>query len=255
MNDRMVLLIMSIVSVLTLAMSVLLLIVSIPTDVEPVDDDATKTTNLYFNHEWFDFDISVGDVDAHSGDDFLRMVYSSITTPRFAVSDPVIDSLMDVLDERMKGMSDVEKADALLDFVYMNTWFKTDEDLFGYREYVQYPSETLFLGMGDCEDLSLLLYTLYIKSGLDAVLIHCNDHESVGVAVDKPGASVSFRGTEYIVAEPTSSYGVGQFPLDDVWFVDKADDPMAAHVLRLLIVSIQLIIGFYLFSVWRGCRT
>ena len=251
MKDRVFLSIMSFVAVMTLALSVLLLIASVPTDVKKSDDDSIETVSLYFDKDWFDFDISVGDVKAHSGDDFIRMIYSSITTPRFGVSDPVIDSLVDVLQERMIGMTDVEKANALLDFVFMNTWFKTDEELFGCPEYVQYPSETLLFGKGDCEDLSLLLYTLYKKTGLDAVLIHCNNHESVGVAVDTKGESVSFRGKDYIVADPTSSLKVGGYALKDVWFVDEADDPMAIHILRLLIVIVQLIIGFCIFNEWR----
>lgn len=233
----------------TVIMSATLLYVGVPAEAHSTDDGASEAVSLYFDGDWFDVDVPGA---SHGDGEYARQIYSGVSTPRFTVSDSVMDSVMDVLDERMVGMSDLDKAEALLDFVYINVYYKSDDRQFGHSEYVQYPSETLLGGRGDCEDMAMLLYVLYEKAGLDAVLIHCNGHVAVGVDVDSVGESVSFRGKDYIVSDPTSSYGLGKAGLEDVWFVSKADNPMAANVIVMAIVIVQLLVGYMIFKQWRG---
>lgn len=254
MSERLVFAVLAATLTATVFMSGIGLYVGIPADAPSTDEGTVETVHLYFDHDRFDHDIDVGVVEAHRDNDLVRQVYSAISSPRFAVSDSVIDSLMDVLDERMEGMSEVDKAKALLDFVYMNTWYRTDEAQFGCNEYVQYPSETLLYGKGDCEDLSLLLYVLYERAGLDAVLVNCQGHVAVAVDVDVHGESVSFRGRDYIIADPTDSLGIGKTALNEIWFVNKADNPMAANIIIVALVSVQLVIGYLFLSQWRGGR-
>lgn len=233
----------------TVVMSALLLYVGIPAEAHPTGDNATETVNLYFDGDRMDVDIPNV---AYDDNGYVRQIYSAVSSPRFAVSDSAIDSLMEVLDERMVGMSDLDKARALLDFVYINVYYKSDEYQFGYSEYTQHPSETLLNGKGDCEDMATLLYVLYQKAGLDAVMVYCNDHVAVAVDVDAVGESVSFMGRDYIVSDPTSSRGLGNNILEEVWFVSKAENPLAANVILLVIVAVQLLVGALIFTQWRG---
>jgi hypothetical protein len=54
-----------------------------------------------------------------------------------------------------------------------------------YRELIQSPEETLRIHAGDCEDLSILLASLLINSGIPSKLVFTNDHAYVlACAVD-----------------------------------------------------------------------
>ena len=166
MNDRIYWAITSVCVGVTITVSIMFVAVSIPAEVHATDGPM-ETRTLCFERETFDFDFPVGIVQTHWGDDLWRQMPVTVSSPRFAVTDAVIDSLFDVLDERMSGMSDLEKANALHDFVYRNVDYRHDSVQFGCSEYVQYPSETLYNGKGDCEDSALLLHVLYDKAGLD----------------------------------------------------------------------------------------
>lgn len=251
MNDRICWAIAFACVGVTIAASIVFVAVSIPAEAH-VTDGPMETRTLCFERETFDFDIPVGIVQTHWGDDLWRQMPVTMSSPRFAVTDAVIDSLFDVLDKRMAGMSDLEKANALLDFVFLNVDYRNDSVQFGCSEYVQYPSETLYNGKGDCEDLALLLHVLYDKAGLDNVLILCDGHVSVGVDVDAHGETVSFFGHEYAIADPTSSLAVGKTFLDDVWMCIRAENSIPTDLLLLSLVAIQLVIGYMIFNEWRS---
>ena len=251
MNDRIYWAITSVCVGVTITVSIMFVAVSIPAEVHATDGPM-ETRTLCFERETFDFDFPVGIVQTHWGDDLWRQMPVTVSSPRFAVTDAVIDSLFDVLDERMSGMSDLEKANALHDFVYRNVDYRHDSVQFGCSEYVQYPSETLYNGKGDCEDSALLLHVLYDKAGLDNVLILCDGHVAVGVGVDAHGETVSFFGHEYAIADPTCSLAVGMPILDDVWMCIRADNSIPTDLFLLSLVAIQLMIGYLNFKEWRS---
>ena len=108
-------------------------------------------------------------------------------------------------------------ANLILKTVHSWVHYNSDMELHGVEEYTQYPSETIITGRGDCEDMALLLYTLYVLNGLDAVLITTDNHISVGVNIDGDGQSVirMITGQRYLISEATSSIGIiGQSGLD-----------------------------------------
>lgn len=253
MTERLFWPVMSVALAFLVTLSGLITFVNVPMDAEPTNGESMETVSLYFDRDRFDFDIDVDVVDAHNDADLIRMVNGSVSSERFVVSDAVIDSLVDALNERMDGMTDKEKASALLDFVYMNTWYGTDNATFGQSEYVQYPSETLYRGHGDCEDLAFLLYVLYEGAGLNAVLVHCVGHVATAVDVGGYGEIVTFKGKEYTIADPTSSMDLGKRPLD-VLYVDTADNSLMQNMLRLLIVCVELLIGYFMLMCWRHVR-
>ncbi|MBR2254488.1 MAG: hypothetical protein IJ856_01500 [Candidatus Methanomethylophilaceae archaeon] len=60
-----------------------------------------------------------------------------------------------------------------------------DMYLYGTYEYWIYPIETLYQGMGDCEDTSFLLASLLSLAGYKSSLAMMSDHVAVGVVVDE----------------------------------------------------------------------
>ncbi len=72
---------------------------------------------------------------------------------------------------------------ASLYFVQENIKYTSDSDLYGVEEYEAFPLETLYLQRGDCEDVSVLLCSIYEALGIRSVLLQWVGHVSVGVYV------------------------------------------------------------------------
>lgn len=82
-------------------------------------------------------------------------------------------------------------ADFILSFVQCCICYPAYDDshradlvVYGQNEYFAYPLETLYYGMGDCEDTSILAAALYVASGYSAAMVLVPCHALVGVAVD-----------------------------------------------------------------------
>ena len=179
---------------------------------EPTDNDDVETLELYFEHDYFDFDIRLGDVEGYEKLIIPRQCYEYFYEYKFiTVHDANLLRLHDLLEERMNGYDDEEKANALCRFVYYNVGYTLDSDLFGIDDYCQYPLETLYRGMGDCEDQAVLLMTLLEMSEIDCVAIMTSAHHSVGVAVDAYGYFVNtpFSDTAYYTLEATGGSPAG----------------------------------------------
>lgn len=59
-----------------------------------------------------------------------------------------------------------------------------DYSLYGKAEYWAMPLQTLYLGVGDCEDTSALLCSLYLAAGYDTAMGGYSGHVFAGVALD-----------------------------------------------------------------------
>jgi hypothetical protein len=71
------------------------------------------------------------------------------------------------------------------------------------EEYPRYPLETLWDGVGDCEDSSILAAAILDATGYDTVLLQFGNHMAVGVAETK---SDEFSGDGYIYNEKKYYY-------------------------------------------------
>ena len=77
-----------------------------------------------------------------------------------------------VKDEGIWSLSSHEaKALACLRFVRKNVKYTSDKTLFGLNEFWSFPGETLALGRGDCEDMSILVASLMRNAGVPAYRI------------------------------------------------------------------------------------
>lgn len=184
---------------------------------EPTDDDTVIEKGYVYKGEHLTVKFRQGDLDGFPGGIIrnlgAEMVAESFITPE----DPAIVQLWNGLSPHLEGKTDLEKANILLYFIQANILYESDEDAFGQSDYSQYPAETLFSEHGDCEDMAFLLYTLYDKAGLDAVLIRTDGHVSVGVNVDMVRGdyvTTPFSDTRYYIAEATGYKVVGQDQID-----------------------------------------
>lgn len=119
--------------------------------------------------------------------------------------DEINDVLLGTLKEHIKGMSSVEAANYLLDFIYATCEYKTDGDQFGY-EKPMFCEETLYYPYSDCEDNSILFSYLVRKLlGLDVVLLDYPGHIATAVKFPEEvdGSYLNLEDGAYTVCDPT----------------------------------------------------
>ncbi|MCQ2069628.1 MAG: InlB B-repeat-containing protein [archaeon] len=121
-----------------------------------------------------------------------------------------------------KDMTDLQRADFVLDFVQQCVTYELDEDYCHGVEYWKYPYETLFDGRGDCEDSAILYCALMKSMGYDtALLLFVGEeyvdagHAAASVALENvPGGTYYENGgKKYYYCETTNDdFGVGESP-------------------------------------------
>ena len=236
-------------SLMTIIAMIGILIIAAPTHAI-TDNDGIQTNEYYVDGDSVDVDIRLGDVEGYL-DGFYRSSTSSLLSNVFITpDDPTVSKVYDSLKKYMVGMDDIDKANFLLSFVQYNIDYESDESIYGQKDYVQYPAETLLLKTGDCEDMALLLVTFYEKAGLDSVLIDAKGHTSVGVNVPlENGYYVTTLGSDsrYYIAESVGMYSVGVDYVEDVRFVLHPTIPYFA----LLLILASLIGSAFISYVYR----
>lgn len=114
-------------------------------------------------------------------------------------------SLYPALQRAVKGKTQKEAANLLLDFVQHGFKYMTDGEQFGY-EKPNFMDENFFYPACDCEDRAIL-YSNLVKDllGVDAVLLDYPNHIASAVCFDEdiPGDYVRLDGKKYLICDPT----------------------------------------------------
>lgn len=202
-----------------------------------VEDGSTRT--YYFNGHEMEVEIAEYKERTSLTRNFnMEIVAHQFVTP----NDPVIQAVYKVMEPELSLMDDYGMANALYEFVYFNIWYESDESVYG-RDYAQFPSETLLLEQGDCEDYALLLYTFYEAAGLDAVLLDCENHMTVGVAVDAEGETFHrfMSDVEYYHVDPTNGHPIGSSLVYELNKVYKADRVVSNEVVLIVLFPVLFV--------------
>lgn len=127
-------------------------------------------------------------------------VYSSV---RF--SEPNITLMKECLQPLLKGKSQREAANILINLVQTGFDYKTDQDQFGYERPL-FAEELFFYPYSDCEDRSVL-YALLVRElmGLDVVLVRYPGHMATAVCFTEKveGTTLQYKGKTYTISDPT----------------------------------------------------
>lgn len=114
-------------------------------------------------------------------------------------------SLYPALENAIKGKSQKDAANILIDFVQHSFRYMTDGEQFGY-EKPNFMDENFFYPACDCEDRAIL-YSNLVKDllGVDAVLLDYPNHIASAVCFDEdiPGDYVRLDGKKYLICDPT----------------------------------------------------
>lgn len=227
-----------------LAMVILSAIFIIAPHVPSFNDD-TESVEFRMGDDFVDVDIRMGDLDGYIGGIYRVGTAYMFSNMYVTPNDPTVDKVYALLNERMSGMTDYDKADYLLKFVQDNVRYVDDESAYHIWDYVQMPAETLYMGYGDCEDMAFLLYTLYLKAGLDAVVYVEPSHVSVGVNVPCNKSNyLTVDGKRYYSAESTGYFMIGSAWIDDDAWTFKPEIPLFSTFILILSVFGFVLMAF-----------
>lgn len=115
------------------------------------------------------------------------------------------DEMLEALRPAIKGKSEREAANILLDFVQSGFEYATDPEQFGYEKPF-FVEELFYYPYCDCEDRSMLYrYLVRELLGLDVILLDYPNHIATAVRFnsDVPGDFVVGGGGKYVVCDPT----------------------------------------------------
>ncbi len=122
-----------------------------------------------------------------------------------SLSPTVKNKLYPKLKEMIKGKSQEESANILINFVQTAFQYKTDGEQFGYERPL-FGDEIFYYPYSDCEDRSIL-YSILVRElmGLDVVFLHYKGHLATAVNFDEDinGDYLTFEGRKYLVCDPT----------------------------------------------------
>ncbi|WP_321436655.1 hypothetical protein [uncultured Bacteroides sp.] len=121
------------------------------------------------------------------------------------LSETVKNNLYPVLQFALKGKSEAEAANMLINFVQTAFEYKTDEEQFGY-ERPFFPDELFYYPYCDCEDRAVLYSTLvHDLLHLKVVLLHYPNHLATAVHFneDVSGDYFMVNNLKYLVCDPT----------------------------------------------------
>ncbi|GAA3932390.1 hypothetical protein [Litoribacillus peritrichatus] len=105
----------------------------------------------------------------------------------------------------LEGKTELEAVNMLLRFVQTGFEYQTDDQQFGYENYL-FAEETLTMPASDCEDRSVLFAWLVRELlGLEVVGLDYPGHIAAAVHFSKPvpGDKVAWNGKDYTVTDPT----------------------------------------------------
>lgn len=90
------------------------------------------------------------------------------------------------------------------DYPAYNNDYSSDRAMYDSREYFAYPMETIYYGMGDCEDTSLLGISLYVALGYKVATLFLPGHAAIGVSITNykvPSELNYYTNLEQVVGE------------------------------------------------------
>jgi len=122
-----------------------------------------------------------------------------------SLSREVKDQVYPKLKEAIRGLSELESANLLLNFVQTGFEYMTDEQQFG-REKSFFGDESFWYPYCDCEDRSIL-FSILVRDllGLDVVLLDFPAHIATAVRFNAnvPGDHINLDEGKYVICDPT----------------------------------------------------
>lgn len=124
---------------------------------------------------------------------------------QMSLSDNAGKGMYTTLERHIRGKSEAEAANILLNFVQTAFAYRTDGEVWG-KERVFFPEETLYYPYCDCEDRAILFCHLVKKlMGLDVAFVSYPGHLATAVRFTEnvSGDYFIISGKKYVICDPT----------------------------------------------------
>lgn len=201
------------------------------------DGDEEKVSNTYSAYGWthsyiegfsqVDNDHSLF-LDLKLSDYYAEKMYSDQWNNKYDIKgrpdslweemvkrNSTIEHIAESIDIITEGMTKIQKAQCILDFVTYTVEYTSDSDLYGREEYFATAYGTLYLRKGDCEDSSILFVSLASYCGFTTYLISPPGHMAGGVLIAGTEGNFSGQFTGVNFCETTlKGAQVGYLPPD-----------------------------------------
>lgn len=161
---------------------------------------------------------------------------SKFSYEAYIIVDDTVQRVAHALDSLTVNMTDTDRINMVAAFVHSCVFYRPDSG--PISEYYQYPTETLFLRSGDCEDCALLTAALLRAMGYDSHVATWIGHAVT--AVRSEGGLTAFNGLSYQLIDSANGGRLGQY-----------DGPMIvitteATVLKIIVILILLSLSQYI---------
>lgn len=242
MKNRYIILIVALVTVIVF--SALLVFYLMPDDNEDAyehcDTDTSNTYNWKSDYHYYSYTMKIDREDFKKSMLGREIRFSCKITNPYDLVDPE-DKYIVQTSNYLKGITeskdDKQTVKTITDFVCSAIKYKTDDELYGTTERWAKPMETLYLHAGDCEDKAILLCSLLIACGYDAVLIDFPQHMAVLCVIEgQTGYEYEHNDkTYYYIESTTDSAYIGAKAQYDEWTIwDKKDGVVKNSIERLV---------------------
>lgn len=165
-----------------------------------------------------------------SGNQVINNYYDSLGDPYYKYYlqvNPNDPTIIKVADELTTGLTDEDEIKwTLLKYVRENVNYKHDPNW--ETDWIRPPAYTLLKGWGDCDDMAILLHSLYLRSGIDSKFAIV-DSDADG-RIDHATVTVS-EGQTNIIWDATCSNCPSSAP-DDVnaWIIENNAQDITEYI-------------------------
>lgn len=131
--------------------------------------------------------------------------------------DPAARQIADYLNAYCEGMGNDERARTLLTFVQDCVGYESDMQSTGREEWFKSVYETVYDGVGDCEDTAIMFTSVGRLMGLDIMMVNFVGHLGAAVVMDEcSGTGWVYEGRTYWYCETAvddSHPSIGEDPV------------------------------------------
>jgi len=178
-----------------------LLPISLKMNVLPGFKDKQVNKKLYFDNEILSINLNqtlISFLNDYPGCELSVYFNAPISGKTYSYLDIL-------LKPRLKGKTNVEKVNILLDFIQKSFPYKTDVEQFGREKYM-FGDEAICFPFTDCDDRAVLMTKLVHRyTGLETVGLDYPNHVSTAVRFNETikGDYIIYNGEKYFICDPT----------------------------------------------------
>jgi hypothetical protein len=178
-----------------------LLPISLKMNVLPGFKDMQVNKKLYFDNEILSINLNqtlISFLNDYPGCELSVYFNAPISGKTYSYLDIL-------LKPRLKGKTNVEKVNILLDFIQKSFPYKTDVEQFGREKYM-FGDEAICFPFTDCDDRAVLMTKLVHRyTGLETVGLDYPNHVSTAVRFNETikGDYIIYNGEKYFICDPT----------------------------------------------------